>query len=258
MVDYNYIKELVLSVKDIFLQKPTNDQIQLKDNASLVTDSDIKVQELVTSKLKEQYPEVLIIAEESEVNPKVEKNKSYFIIDPIDGTTNFAHGLNHSSISLAYVHNGEVLYGIVYNPYRDEIFEGFKDKGAYLNGERIFASETKRLKDSLILFGTNVNKRKDENELTDLFRSIRNIYINSHGTRRTGSGSLDICYVACGRAEGFFERKLGAWDIAAGYIIAKEAGAIMLNYDKTPIDVIDHMGVIVTNKYILDELLENL
>lgn len=255
MIDCSYIKEIVVSVKDIFMKPVTDKEIHFKGIANIVTDSDIKVQELVIKKLNEKYPNVEIIAEESKQDKVVDKNKAYFIIDPIDGTTNFKYGLNHSAISLAYLESGKVLYGIIYNPYTKEIFEGFSGKGAFLNGKRIYANKAKSLQESIVAFGTCPYKKEYAKEIFD---TIYRIFMKSLEVRRFGSAALDMCYVACGRFDAYLEKELRIWDISAGYVIAQEAGAKVVKYSGEEFDTMEHSGIIVANEDLLKEILGNI
>lgn len=253
MIDYTYIKEIVISTKEIFMKPVNENEVHYKGVANIVTDSDIKVQEMVIKKLSEKYPNIEFIAEEMEMDNEVDINKSYFILDPIDGTTNFKYGLKHSAVSLAYMEKGEIIYGIIYNPFTNEIFEGFKGEGSYLNGEQIHVGKTKSLKESLVAFGTCPYNKELAKEIFDC---IYNIFMEALEVKRLGSAALEMCYVACGRLDAFLEKELKVWDIAAGYIIAKEAGAEVLRYSGEEIGVINHTGIITANKNVIKELLE--
>ena len=255
MIDNNYVKEVVTSVKDIFMKPIEDNEIHFKGVANIVTDSDIKVQKIISEKLKDKYPDVIMIAEELEQDYKIDKNKAYFILDPIDGTTNFKYELNFSAVSLAYVEEGTIVYGIIYNPYTDEIFEGYLGKGAYLNGKRIHANQNQYLKDSIIAFGTCPYNKSYAKEI---FESVYKLFMKSFEVRRLGSAALDMCYVACGRLDVFLEKELKVWDIAAGYIIAKEAGATVVKYSGDKFETIEHSGVIVAHEHLIKEILETI
>ncbi|MCL2384099.1 MAG: inositol monophosphatase [Oscillospiraceae bacterium] len=255
MIDYEYVKDVVVSVKEIFMKTVKDSEVHYKGLFNIVTDCDIAVQKLITNKLKEKYPDIEMIAEELDQDRIVDKNKSYFVLDPIDGTINFRYGLNHSAISLGYVEKGQVVYGIVYNPYNDEIFEGYVGKGAFLNGKRIYGNKTNTLEESVVGFGIAPFNKDSAKELFD---TVYRIFMKSLEIRRLGAASLDMCYVACGRLDAYIEKDLKIWDIAAGYLIAKESDIEVLNYSGKQFDTIQHSGVIVANKNLVKELLDTM
>ena len=205
---------------------------------NFVTKYDVAVQEFLFNKLGEAFPEAGFVGEEGENN--FESNALRFIIDPIDGTTNFMQDYRCSCISVGLCQENDVIAGVVYNPYTDELFSAEKSKGAYLNGNRINVSE-RPLSDGLALFGTSPYHPENTDET---FSLLRKIFDFSRDIRRSGSAAYDICMIACGRCEVYFEKGLQPWDIAAGTLILKEAGGIALNYQgkdinfSTPNDVV--------------------
>lgn len=143
-------------------------------------------------------------------------------IDPLDGTVNFAHGVPIFTVSIAYEQDGALSLGAVYDPMMDECFCAERGHGAFLNGEAIHPSDVQDLNHSLLVTGFPYDIRTNPDNNLDLFNRFS---LRSHGVRRLGSAALDLCYVACGRFDGFWEKRLSAWDIAAGALIAREAGA---------------------------------
>ena len=231
MIDYSYIQEVLKEAGDIMKQHLKSCDIYVKGRADFVTEADIKVQQYIYSKLKEKYAEIGFVGEEAteekDINNDGTTTKSCcWILDPIDGTTNYIYGYNLSAISLALKENGSIIWGAVYNPFTEEMFTACKGKGAYLNGVVIKASKKDQLADSLVAVGTSPYY-KDMAE--DVFGKITEIFKVALDIRRTGSAALDLAYVACGRQEAYFEYNLKLWDYAAGAIILEEAGGVVCN-----------------------------
>lgn len=197
---------------------------------NFVTMYDVAVQNFLFEELGEAFPEAEFVGEESENS--LENDALRFIIDPIDGTTNFMQDYRCSCISVALCKENDILAGVVYNPYTDEIFSAEKGKGAYLNGKKIQVSD-RPLSDGLALFGTSPYHPENTDET---FALLRKVFDLSRDIRRSGSAAYDICMVACGRCEVFFEKALQPWDVAAGTLILKEAGGIALNYEGNEIN----------------------
>ncbi len=205
---------------------------------NFVTKYDVAVQDFLFKELSKSFPDAEFIGEEAEND--FSTNGLRFIIDPIDGTTNFMQDYRCSCISVALCKENEAIAGVVYNPYTNELFSAEKGKGAYLNSERIKVSE-RPLSDGLALFGTSPYHPENTDET---FALLRKVFDLSRDIRRSGTASYDICMIACGRGEVFFEKGLQPWDIAAGTLIVKEAGGIVKNYEgkeislSTPNDII--------------------
>lgn len=186
-----------------------------------ITKYDVLVQDMLCDELARLLPEAQFIGEESKLTRK--NNAGYcFIVDPIDGTANFAWDYHHSAISIALAGDNEMITGLVFNPYLNELFYAQTGQGAFLNGQPIRASQ-RRLKEGLVCFGT-APYYKDKAEAT--FKLARMLYENSLDVRRSGSAALDICYIACGRCELFYEMMLSPWDYAAASLIVREAGGM--------------------------------
>ena len=186
-------------------------QVSKKGHQDFVTNADIKAEKIIIEELKKARPNYSIISEEN----GVEKNKdhsNFWIIDPIDGTTNFLHGVPHFAISIALQSNNEIVCGLIFDPIKDELFYAEKNNGAYFNNQRIRVSKKREINDCLFAVG----KGKYNPDLI---------------CRRSGSAALDMAYVASGRFDGYFQNNLNLWDIAAGIIIVKEAGGIINEID---------------------------
>ncbi len=220
------------------------------DYKNLVTQYDKKTQEYLMQELVKAYPGATFICEEDDVDDA--SGEYFFVIDPIDGTANFTKGYRMSAISVALAKNGELLWGMVYNPYNEEFFEAELGKGAYLNGKRIYAGE-EPLKHSLVAFGTcpyyaDLKKRS--------FAIAEKSMDYAMDIRRSGSAALDLCYVACGRNGAYFELLLSAWDFAAGMLIVTEAGGTVTDNDGKYPDFTKKSGIIAGNKIAQKELLK--
>jgi myo-inositol-1(or 4)-monophosphatase len=195
--------------------------MSFKGTNDLVTESDELSQKLIINRINKLYPEHHILAEEDFFKPN-NKDQLTWIIDPIDGTTNYAHGFPYFSVSIAITYNKIPIIGAVYNPILKELFFAVKDKGAFLNNTQIFCSKPSNLSNSLL--GTGFPYDRNEHPKNNIY-NFNKLILKCQGIRRAGSASLDICSVACGRLDGFWELKLHPWDIAAAALIASEAGA---------------------------------
>lgn len=221
------LEEIIKAVRGaqkIYLDARGEFGIKTKSSdADLVTKYDAEIQEYLFGELKKIVPGCSFLAEEGE-GCKALTDGYCFIIDPIDGTTNFIKGYGHSAVSVGLAKDGELIAGVVLDPDLDNLFYAEKGKGAYLNGKRIYASDC-ALKDSLVLFGTCPYER----ELAEkTFALTKEIFYNCLEVRRSGSAALDICYVACGKADLYYELILRPWDIAAACVILEEAGGIYM------------------------------
>lgn len=220
-------------------------KITVKEGAAnYVTAYDVAVEEFLYDKLGKLFPTARFIGEESSENhTELLASGLSFIIDPIDGTTNFIHGFRHSAISVGLCSNGEIVAGVIYDPYQDEMFYAEKGEGAYLNGERIHVSD-RDISNALVSFGTSPYHR----ELADeTFEHVKKLYLISHDIRRCGAASLDLAYVACGRCDLFYEITLSPWDYAAGLVIVKEAGGIVTSFEKTEVTLDRNSSVVAGN-----------
>lgn len=192
----------------------------------VVTEYDRRVQELLTERLSAAVPGAKFFCEENDRHDDLNA-EHLFIIDPIDGTMNFVHGLNHSCISIAFASRGERLCAAICNPYVDELFTAVKGGGAFLNGRPIHVEEAP-LQETLVVCGTTPY---DESAVSDTFRLMETAYRAGLDIRRQGSAALDLCSVAAGRAGIYFEMALSLWDYAAGALLVEEAGGLCTRLD---------------------------
>ena len=227
-------------------------QVSVKGPSDFVSSADKKVEETLIEDLKKSRPEYSILSEE--MGEIKNKNSAYrWVIDPIDGTLNFLHGIPHFAISVGLEKNNEIICGVIFDPIKNEMFFAEKDHGAYLNNQRIKTSNRKKIKDCLIFTGgPSYDYENKEQDLKDYTKISNHI---SSPLRKMGSASLDIAYIAAGRADGFFQRNLQYWDIAAGIIILKEAGGILCDY-KGNSDFITKKNLIASNSNINSDLVD--
>ena len=193
-------------------------------NANFVTVYDVRVQEYLKGEIKKAVPDAVFIAEEQENDAEMLASGHCFIIDPIDGTTNFIRDNKHSCISVAMFTGGKPVFGAVYDPYLDELFTAEKGKGAFLNEKRVNVSDTP-LEKAICAYGTSPYYRNTLGEKT--FRICKELFMKCADLRRCGSAALDLAYLAAGRYDLFFECRLSPWDYAAGALIIEEAGGII-------------------------------
>jgi myo-inositol-1(or 4)-monophosphatase len=185
----------------------------------LVTSADTDSERTIISFLKKRFPKVRVLAEEGGESAGDAARR--FIVDPLDGTTNFAHGYPHFAISIAYEQDGEIRVGVVYDPLREELFAAELDDGAFLNGNRLRVSEVRELGRALLVTGFPYDLKED---IAANLRCFNRFMAEARAIRRDGSAALDLCYVAAGRFDGFWEEKLNPWDTAAGALLVMEAG----------------------------------
>lgn len=214
--------------------------VEFKGQANLVTVADKKSEELIIGGILARYPSHSILAEESGVTQPGAPVQ--WIIDPLDGTTNFAHGYPFYCVSIAVEENGEIVCGVVYDPVRDELFTAARGSGAFCNGEPIRVSNVDVLSKALLITGFPYNFRE---RLQTVISQFEKFLVASQAVRRGGSAALDLCYVACGRLDGFWELYLQPWDTAAGRIILEEAGGKVTNFKGTPFSI--HMKEILAS-----------
>ncbi|MDP3919843.1 MAG: inositol monophosphatase family protein [Candidatus Omnitrophota bacterium] len=221
-----------------------------KDSAlSLVTATDKAAEKMILETIKAEFPDHAFLTEES---PAEGRSSSRWIIDPVDGTTNFAHTFPMACVSIAFEQDGILEFGGVFDPFRDELFIAEKGQGAFLNGEPIHVSANATLSQSLLCTGFPYDRR----ERADFYLSIIKAFIMEvHGVRRTGTAALDLCYVACGRFDGFWEVKLNAWDKAAAMVILEEAGGRLSDFSGNPL-TLDGIQNLASNGLVHDEMLE--
>ena len=217
--------------------------IWAKSETDFVTNVDVTVQETLKAQLASLAPEIQFMGEEQD-NSRLDWHRPCWILDPVDGTTNLIHSFRHSAVSLALSEAGQILFGVVYNPYSGECFTARRGQGAFCNGSPIRVSGADRLEDSLLCAGTVPGRR----ELADkAFCQMRNLYNVCQDIRRTGCASLDLCWVACGRLDGYVELFLQPWDYAAGLLIVNEAGGRITDPDGSPLSLCQGGPLLASN-----------
>ena len=251
---YSFAKDITSKASKLILNGLTKTrQISFKKgHHNLVTNVDREVEALVIKEIISRFPNHTIIAEESGIHEKDKSN--VWFIDPIDGTTNFAHGYPCFCISIGFAKNGKLEFGLVMNPVTNELYSAKKGKGAKLNGKPINVSRIKTLKESLLITGFSQDSKKSKQRNFNRFKKLT---ILSQGVRRDGSAAMDLCYVASGKLDGFWEQKLNVWDVAAGVLILKEAGGKVTNYEGKEFDMFKD-NIVATNGFIHKELLNEL
>jgi myo-inositol-1(or 4)-monophosphatase len=202
-------------------------EVQRKARNDFVTEIDKRSEQEIVQVIRKSYPDHAILGEESGYAEGVEGSEICWIIDPLDGTTNFIHGFPHFSISIAVKNRDQLEAGVIYDPIRNELFTAARGKGAALNDRRIRVSARKKLEEALI--GTGFPHREIEH-FRPFLKILENIFPQCAGVRRAGSAALDLAYVAAGRLDGFWEAHLKEWDMAAGALIIQEAGGIASDF----------------------------
>ena len=228
-----------------------NLQVSTKGPGDFVTSADKRTEKILIDELQKAHPEYGIITEESGfINKSNTKNR--WIIDPIDGTMNFLNGIPQFAISIAYEEENEIRCGVIFNPIMNEMFVAEKGNGAYLNNSRIRVSNKKKIKDALLVTGGPKGASKIKEKI---FSEYINVSNNVSNIRKFGSAALDMAYVACGRFDGYWQRELNYWDIAAGIVILREAGGFIDFFDQDP-GLPIKKNIIASNSNIHDELKE--
>ena len=211
-------------------------QVSKKGPNDFVTNSDLKVEKIIIEELKKAKPNYSIISEENGIENNKDKNNTW-IIDPIDGTINFLHGVPHFAISIALKSDEEIISGIIFDPIKNEMFYAEKNNGSYFNNQRIRVSKKNKINDCLFVTGGKINNEADLHY------------------RKSGCAALDMAYVAAGRYDGYFQKNLSLWDIAAGLILIKEAGGILNDID---LSTNKNIKIIASSSNINSKLLEKL
>jgi myo-inositol-1(or 4)-monophosphatase len=226
-------------------------KITKKGKFNLVTEIDKASEKAVVGLILKCFPDHSILAEESAA---VAGSGCRWIIDPIDGTTNFAHGFPIVSVSIGFERDGRLEMGGVFDPFRKELFFAERGKGATLNGKRIHVSKVKTLEDSLLATGFPYDRKNNPDAYLEMLRAFLS---RIQGIRRGGSAAIDLCYVACGRFDGYYEMKLSPWDKAAGMMIVEEAGGALTDFAGTPL-TLSGLQNLATNGLIHEEMLKSL
>lgn len=224
-------------------------QVNLKGTVDLVTEFDLASERLIRSAIEAAYPEDAILAEEEGSQGDGEYR---WLIDPLDGTTNYAHRLPIFSISIAYARGEHAMLGVVYDPMRDEMFHALEGRGAYLNGQPLVVSQTSRLINSLVVTGFPYDKHTNPDNNLDHFADVT---LSTRGIRRLGSAALDLCYVAAGRFDAYWELRLWPWDWGAGILLVREAGGRVTDIHGGEAIFGEHASLLATNGRLHQDML---
>ncbi len=227
MNEYLAVAEKAARTAGDYLSKKFHDSLEIekKGDINLVTDADRESERIIKKIIMSEFPYHRLLAEEGE---KSVTNSEYFwLVDPLDGTTNYAHGFPVYCVSIALLKNGQIIAGCIFNPILDECFAAIKGKGAYLNGRPIKVSNEAELGESLLATGFPYDIRESDDDNIKEFTAFAK---SARAVRRAGSAALDLAYVACGRFDGFWEFKLSPWDLAAGILMVSEAGGKVTSF----------------------------
>lgn len=249
-MNYEKIIELVQSTKSIIFNEEMAHAVTVKGAADYVTKVDVAVQEYLRKGLAGLTPEVILLAEEQE-NNDLDAGGSYWILDPIDGTTNLIHDYRMSAVSLGLYEHGKMNFGVVYNPFTEETFHAVRGQGAFLNGRPIHVSHREAFDTCVISFGSSPYE-KDKAAM--LFPIFQKVFTATADFRRSASAALDLCYVAAGRIDGYFEFNLKPWDYAAGTLIITEAGGRITDWEGKEVPLLYNSNVISCTPEIYDKL----
>jgi myo-inositol-1(or 4)-monophosphatase len=222
--------------------------VEYKGDVDLVTEADRASEAFILGRLCAYFPDHAIVAEEGGGHESASPYRWY--VDPLDGTTNFAHGFPIFAVSIALEREGESVVGVIYDPTRDEMFAAEKGAGAFLNGEAIRVSRVERLEEALVTTGFP-SKKRHQNPNIHYYHQMN---MQTHGVRRPGSAALDLAYVAAGRMDGFWEFHLQPWDLAAGRLLVEEAGG-MVTDAAGQVHRLDSPGILASNRVLHDQLL---
>ncbi len=245
---YNTIKLAGRHLRDNFSSELIIEKKGMRDP---VTQIDKETEIIIVNEITKYFPSHSIITEEE---LSTEKGDETWIIDPLDGTCNYAHRIPHFGVSIAFMKNNEITHGAVYDPSRDELFYAEKNKGAFLNDKRINVSSNDKLMDCLLATGFAYNRNDVEDTNVDNFNKF---IMDVQDIRRKGSAALDLCYVACGRFDGFWELYLHKWDVAAGMLLVSEANGIVTDKNNKPYKLGEKL-IIADNGLIHEKMLKRL
>jgi len=247
----NFAMQMAQDAGNVLMQRLGTAKVTNKGDINLVTEADLAAEQLIIERIRSYHPQHGILAEESGEAVIVGGKRSEWkwIIDPLDGTTNYAHGYPCFAVSIALEHNGVLEIGVVYDPVRNEMFAAERGKGATLNSRTIRVSNVDELNNAMVCTGFPYNVR----ERPDFARDFANFTMAAQAVRRDGSAAIDLAYVACGRFDGFFEDGLHPWDTAAGLVLIEEARGRVSNFDDEPPDIYT-LKVLASNGLIHDAM----
>jgi len=256
-MSYDYLDLAILAAKEAgkIHKKYFKAGIKIEEKTNsfdLITNVDLEAEDKIVSLIRMSFPEHNFLAEEG----KYQKTNSPYtwVIDPLDGTNNFSSGLPIFCVSIALMRNTEVIVGVIYDVMRDELFSAEKEKGAYLNGEKIKVSSVDELKRALLITGFYYDRGKD---MLECLEHIKRFFLKHIlGLRRLGAAALDLCYVACGRVSGFWEFELNPWDFSAGKLIIEEAGGKVTERYGEEVSCLNKTFIVASNTKIHEKMLE--
>ncbi len=228
--------------------------IRLKGEIDLVTEADLASEERILALLHDRFPDHAVLSEEGAAGPAIMPEEPIWIVDPLDGTTNFAHGFPWVAVSIAFAVGGLGQLGVVYNPLFDELFCAVRGAGTWLNGRRVQVSSAPGLGSALLATGFPYNIEQHQERVVG---SLRALLLKSRGVRRAGAAALDLAYVACGRLDGFWELELKPWDTAAGQVLVEEAGGRLSDLRGRPFSPF-FPECLASNQVLHGELVESL
>ena len=225
--------EAVIRAGDVQLSRfGTDIRVDKKGAIDLVTEIDLQIEREFRQMVAQRFPDHVVLGEEFAAQSDRDARPAYcWVFDPVDGTTNYAHGLPIFCSSLALEIHGEIVVGAIYDPTRRELFTAERGQGAWVNGQALRVSSAEALLDSLLVTGFHYGIQRDPEELVSLFRAF---ITKARAVRRLGSAALDLCYVAAGRFDGYWESKIQPWDVAAGSLMVEEAGGRVTAVDGAP------------------------
>src|SRR5258705_8357637 len=231
----NFAIQIARDAGSLLLQRLGAARVSNKGDIDLVTEADIASEELIIERIRSHYPQHGILAEESgeAISVGATRSEWKWIIDPLDGTTNYAHGYPCFCVSIGVARAGVLEIGVVYDPTRNEMFAAERGQGATLNDRKIHVSDVEELNSAMLCTGFPYNVR----ERPDFARDFANFTMKAQAVRRDGSAPIDLAYVACGRFDGFWEDGLNPWDVAAGVLLIKEAGGWVTDFRNGPLDI---------------------
>jgi len=247
----NFAIQTARDAGSVLIDRLGRAQVSNKGDIDLVTEADVAAEKLIIDRIKSHYPRHAILAEESGASEEMAGTSEWkWIIDPLDGTTNYAHGYPCFCVSIAVERAGAIEIGVVYDPTRDEMFAAERGQGATLNERPMRVSNVEDLNAAMLCTGFPYNVRERPN----FARDFVNFTMTAQAVRRDGSAALDLAYLACGRFDGFWEDGLNAWDVAAGVLLTEEAGGRVTNYQGAPLDIYTPR-VLATNGRVHDAMM---
>ena len=248
--------EIAQTCRDLFIEGfYAKKDVQYKGTVDLVTKYDKEIEKRLTQKLQDAFPSFIVVGEEN--TKEITYSKRAIYLDPIDGTTNFVHGIPHCAVSIGMWEDGAPVAGIVYNPILDEIFRADVGKGAFLGEQKLHVSNQTLLQQSLIATGFPYTKVEKGEDYQWVLKCMTNLLPLCRDIRRFGAASLDLCYLAKGTFDAYYECNLKPWDVSAGVLILQEAGGMFTNEKAQPYHLSDHT-IVASNGHIHEALLEQL